>query len=120
MSIDDFDSFEIFSEDYHDDDTTFNLTPNDHYNLTPNDHYNLTPNDHYNLKKRVLSDDEEKKRRLRNRLSTQVTRDKQREYIEFLKYLIDEKNALIQFQRKKIFELRKELIQQEQEQNKNI
>ena len=104
MSIDDFDSFEIFSEDHHDDDTTFNLTPTDHYNL----------------KKRVQSDDEEKKRRLRNSLSTQVTRDKQREYIEFLKYLIDEKNAVIQFQRKKIFELRKELIQQEQQQNKNI
>jgi hypothetical protein len=103
MSIDDWDSFEIFSEDHHNDDAgdddldkSFNLTP----------------------KKRILTDDEEKKRRLRNRLSAHMSRVNQRNYIEFLKSLIEEKNAIIQFQRKKIWELRKELI--EQQQNKNI
>lgn len=110
MSIDDWDSFEIFSEDHHnddvdDDDKSFNLTPYD-------EDENLTP------KKRILTDDEEKKRRLRNRLSAHMSRVKQRNYIEFLKSLIEEKNAIIQFQRKKIWELRKELI--EHQQNKNI
>lgn len=94
MSIDDWDSFEIFAEDHHyddvddDDDKSFNLTPYD-------EDENLTP------KKRVLTDDEEKKRRLRNRLSAHMSRVKQRNYIEFLKCLIEEKNAIIQFQKKR-------------------
>ena len=125
MIMDDWDSFEIFSEDHHNDDTNDDTNDDDTNDDDTNDDdhdtsFNLTRDyGNFTPKKRILTDDEEKKRRLRNRLSAHMSRVKQRNYIEFLKSLIEEKNAIIQFQKRKIWELRKELIEHQQNKNKN-
>ena len=99
MKSENFDSFDLFMEDF-DDYAPVNLTPS----------------------KRVLQadDDTDDQKKICNPVNAQMTCDEQRKYIEFLKSMIDEKNTIIQFQRQKILELRKELIEQQLLSNKNI
>jgi hypothetical protein len=99
MKSENFDSFDLFMVDF-DDNASVNLTPS----------------------KRVLQadDDTDDQKKICNPVNAQMTCDEQRKYIEFLKSMIDEKNTIIQFQRQKILELRKELIEQQLLSNKNI